>query len=1317
MSLIRDLIFRFGVDGPSWSQFRASLGDGKEALQELAATATTSGDKLDEAFQGVGRSATVMSQAAQQFSLFGEQASGALGEVNAQLSLFDTKGIAAVDEAFGSLAVTASDSLSPALAEASASEATFIETATEGLATLGELQEAVLGLVSAVAGVEIFRVVVEWADQFELATKTIVADTGATGDALASLKGTFDQVFTEVPQGAQEVASVIGILNQRLGETGPELSELATQILDLARISGESSSQIATDSARMFASWKVPEEDRTQLLDFFNAVREASGASIGELESDVTRFGSALREFGFSIEDAASMIGDLEKAGIPAETAIMGLQKALLSMSKAGIADPIEGLEQLQQAIRNASSEGEAFQIGAAAFGRGAAAITEAIRSGSLDFQNLQGNLALTSETIREQGERVATLADDWGKFWNHLKADAEPVLDFAIGGLARLLDWADKVVNALKDIPRLLPSFDTATGGALGDQTPAVLGTGSGEAGKEGDALRDLASATGDYANETQRAVTVTADFQNWLAHATAGISQMHDGLRATVGDVTEFGTSFGDVNTRFYSQWQSILDLMGKMPQTLAGFQEALSQGFNLNRAEDELQRAIDKANESGLAFSYAGQQIIGALQAEQQQLRDFASDSVWQLYQDKLDELTLRISDDTAKANQSFEKFLMTFNAAALKQPIDDIAGAFDRMGIGARKGFDDTAAQAQQDFALIAQSGIVSEADVEQAWRKFQSDMAKLGKDSVDGLNALVAASGELAAKLESLGAPLERILQVQAQQIQYQMELNSLEGASADTQLMLQERLEAINVQQRLLYEQTNALSDLYKNVTKVFSDTWTEFGTHLGDAIAGTESFGKAWSSTITDIEKKLAELVTNFLLGQLKDAILADTGALQDFNKLFNSLFGIAGGGGASATSAAASAGGTAAAGAASGAGQSGALASSQVGTMLSSTLNVITGILDVINGIIQDFQLAHMEKTLGQIETNTRELDMFIGSGLVPDTHLLALAVTDIRNYELGTLSDYLHTMAGDLDGIKGDLDQMLGAGTDVGSSTESYQSQVLGYLSDLLSAADTSESYLDVIATALAEGTGLSTSSQQSQQLHAQAESAGKVEDLGNAAGDASQSMDGTALSAKALSQNLDNVGAAVGRHGSPFGPSITITVGQGGGLGPQPEGSGGLVENGGLPQASAPAASTFSASPFQTQLGSGGTGLPENGGLPQRSASGPGAFGVTSPFLVVAGPGGGAFPENGGLPQASATGPGSFGFTSSFGGVALPSPLAPAPGFGSIAGVTGVTNASAGVTVNLPGAVISSLQPAQQLVGLFISSLRTQAGLRI
>lgn len=90
------------------------------------------------------------------------------------------------------------------------------------------------------------------ANELDKAYKTIRNGTGATGEALEDLKGNFKNVFTNVPESAEEVSTALADLNTRTGLTGEALEQAAEQFLTLGRVSGEDVPSLIASGTRLW---------------------------------------------------------------------------------------------------------------------------------------------------------------------------------------------------------------------------------------------------------------------------------------------------------------------------------------------------------------------------------------------------------------------------------------------------------------------------------------------------------------------------------------------------------------------------------------------------------------------------------------------------------------------------------------------------------------------------------------------------------------------------------------------------------------------------------------------------------------------------------------------------------------------------------------------------------------------------------------------------------------------------------------------------------------------------------------------------------
>jgi len=195
-------------------------------------------------------------------------------------------------------------------------------------------------------------------EQFAGASRDISVATGATGEALDDLNGSFETVLsTATAADFSDTSAQIGILNTFLGSTGTELESLAN-------LFGIAANEGASELDGLFVA--------TQLY----------GISLSSLLTQLETSGSLFSSFGLSLGESADLIGQFNRAGLQASQAGQALQQYIRSVSEDS-GDLTTALADVQQEILGATTDTEAFTIATEAFGaRGGVQFATAIRSG-----------------------------------------------------------------------------------------------------------------------------------------------------------------------------------------------------------------------------------------------------------------------------------------------------------------------------------------------------------------------------------------------------------------------------------------------------------------------------------------------------------------------------------------------------------------------------------------------------------------------------------------------------------------------------------------------------------------------------------------------------------------------------------------------------------------------------------------------------------------------------------------------------------------------------------------------------------------------
>lgn len=302
--------------------------------------------------------------------------------------------------------------------------------------------------------------------KFQGAFNTIRVQTGQTGAALAGLDDDFKKVLASGPDSFDEVALAVSRLRVGLGLTGKPLEDLATQVLDLSRITQTDLASNLQSVTTLFNNFGVAAGDQTTKLDELFRASQSTGISVSDLATAMATSGSVLRTAGFSFEASAALLGLLSKAGIATSTVMPALSKAIKTAAKEGKSAGTVFQETFDK-IKNAPNATVAAGDAIAVFGAKAGPkLADAIRTGQLSFEDLAKAISTGGDTIASATTQTETLGVKWKTFTNGLKVAIEPVATAFLGFASSALDV---LAPALAKVPQIVSGVvkDLAPAGA----------------------------------------------------------------------------------------------------------------------------------------------------------------------------------------------------------------------------------------------------------------------------------------------------------------------------------------------------------------------------------------------------------------------------------------------------------------------------------------------------------------------------------------------------------------------------------------------------------------------------------------------------------------------------------------------------------------------------------------------------------------------------------------------------------------------------------------------------------------------------------
>lgn len=216
----------------------------------------------------------------------------------------------------------------------------------------------------------------------------VVTKTGASGEALEEMSDTVKRLSAIIPTDFETIGTAVGEVNTRFGATGDGLSDLSAQFIRFAEINGVDVNNAIDQTQKALAAFGLDGDQAYNVLDRLNLVGQQTGVSMDTLLSGLVSNSAAFSEMGLNIDQAATLMGQMEVSGADASTVMGSLQKALKNATADGI--PLnQALSDLQNTILNGTGTTDGLTAAYELFGKSGAQVYEAVKNGTIDFQNL----------------------------------------------------------------------------------------------------------------------------------------------------------------------------------------------------------------------------------------------------------------------------------------------------------------------------------------------------------------------------------------------------------------------------------------------------------------------------------------------------------------------------------------------------------------------------------------------------------------------------------------------------------------------------------------------------------------------------------------------------------------------------------------------------------------------------------------------------------------------------------------------------------------------------------------------------------------
>ncbi len=320
----------------------------------------------------------------------------------------------------------------------------------DGFSNIGDILTKSVTAPIAAAGAGLFKL----AGDFDEASDSIRVGTGATGKDLEGLEGDFKKVYSTVNTSMEDASKVIADLNTRTGLTGSNLQGLSSQMLKLAKVTGEGLNTLIPATTRMFQDAGLGADEYGDALDYTFKVSQSTGIGVSKLQELMAQFGGPLRQMGFDWQTAAAMLGKFEKEGVNTNLVVGSLRIALGKMAKEGISEPNKALQEMITKIKEAGTAGQANALALEMFGAKAGPdMAAAIREGRLNLDELLMSLKNSPETIEKAASDTEDAADKFVILKNQMAVALEPLAKKLFDAVNNAMPSIQKFINAIISI------------------------------------------------------------------------------------------------------------------------------------------------------------------------------------------------------------------------------------------------------------------------------------------------------------------------------------------------------------------------------------------------------------------------------------------------------------------------------------------------------------------------------------------------------------------------------------------------------------------------------------------------------------------------------------------------------------------------------------------------------------------------------------------------------------------------------------------------------------------------------------------------
>lgn len=300
---------------------------------------------------------------------------------------------------------------------------------------------------------------------------TVVAKTGASGSELKSMQKSVENIASYVPTSFQAAGDAIGEVNTRFHLTGKSLESLSTEFIKFAEINGADVTNSVRGTQMVMSAFGLKTKDVGALLGVFTSVSQKTGVPVDALMTSLIQNGATFRDMGLSAQNAATLLGNFEAAGIDYNIVMGALKKAIASFQSKGI-DVKKGLRDMIGSLSDGKVTTEDYNKAVEIFGKRGAELFTTVQGSIVPIiQGLSNHL----KSLNEWWKNLSPGMQEFIVKALLVAAAVEPILvgiskvGLAIGniagGIGKMITIGSKLYSAFQNIGEMAGVMSKAIG------------------------------------------------------------------------------------------------------------------------------------------------------------------------------------------------------------------------------------------------------------------------------------------------------------------------------------------------------------------------------------------------------------------------------------------------------------------------------------------------------------------------------------------------------------------------------------------------------------------------------------------------------------------------------------------------------------------------------------------------------------------------------------------------------------------------------------------------------------------------------------